>query len=626
MTRPPLLRIENLSLAFGSHPAVKDLSFSVERGETVALVGESGSGKSATALAILRLIEREGGRIAQGRILLHGTPQLDLAALSDRQMREVRGNRVSMVFQEPMTALNPVLTLGEQVAEVIRLHQGLDRRSALSAAQEAFEKVRIPEAARRLRQYPHELSGGLRQRVMIAAALACRPDLLIADEPTTALDVTNQVEILALIRSLQAETGMSVLFITHDMGVVAELADRVVVLANGEKQEEGPVHDVFARPAAPYTQRLMAATPKLGSGAPKALKRADPVLEVTDLAVRFGVGGGLLPQSGQTYHAVNGVSLRIERGETLGLVGESGCGKSTLARAVLRLVEPAEGRIRLAGEDITALSAADLRAHRRHAQIVFQDPFASLNPRLPVHKLITEPALIHGRTTAAESRNLAADLLAQVGLPQDALDRFPHQFSGGQRQRLCIARALSAGPDLIVADEAVSALDVSVARQVTDLMARLQAETGVSFLFISHDIAVVERVSHRIAVMHGGQIVETGPTAEVLSRPVHPYTRKLLAAVPVPDPARRGTAIDALGMEIARPRLLLPAGELPQRFETVEISTGHFVAVDGIGEKLATLAGRTNRFPTSSDANDGVRQRAHEGAQSGARDKERQGT
>lgn len=591
MTHPPLLRVQNLSLSFGSHAAVKDLSFSVQRGETVALVGESGSGKSATALAILRLIEREGGRIVQGRILLDGEAACDLAALSDRQMRAIRGNRVSMVFQEPMTALNPVLPLGEQVAEVIRLHQGLDHTAALVAARQAFETVRIPEAARRLRQYPHELSGGLRQRVMIAAALACRPDLLIADEPTTALDVTNQAEILGLIRSLQAETGMAVLFITHDMGVVAELADRVVVLAEGEKQEEGAVHDIFARPAAAYTQRLMAATPRLGSGAPKPARPSVPVLEVRNLAVRFASGGGLLAGRGQTYHAVNGVSLRIGRGETLGLVGESGCGKSSLARAVLRLIEPADGRIRLAGTDITALPAADLRAQRRHAQIVFQDPFASLNPRLPVHKLITEPAVIHGRTRREDSRAFAADLLEQVGLPRDALDRFPHQFSGGQRQRLCIARALSAGPDLIVADEAVSALDVSIAQQITDLMARLQAETGVSFLFISHDIAVVERVSHRIAVMHAGQIVETGPTAGVLSRPMHPYTRRLLAAVPVPDPMQRGRYTDSAGQDEALPLgQLLPSGEKPARHAYVEVSPGHFVATSNIGAKLAMLA------------------------------------
>src|SRR3990167_9077127 len=557
MTAAPLLSIEDLSLSFGSHRAVKHLSFNIARGETVALVGESGSGKSATALAIMRLIEREGGAIAGGRIVLDGTPALDLAALTDRQMRQVRGNRVAMIFQEPMTALNPVLTLGDQVSEVLRLHQGMDRVAARAAALAAFDRVRIPDAARRLNQFAHELSGGLRQRVMIAAALACRPDLLIADEPTTALDVTTQAEILALIRDLQAETGMSVLFITHDMGVVANLADRVVVLARGETQEEGPVHDIFARPQAAYTRTLMAATPKLGSGAPAAIKAAPVVLDVKNLSVRFGVRHGVLRSARAAFHAVTGVSLTIGRGETLGLVGESGCGKSTLARAILRLVEPAEGRIHLMG----------------------QDPFASLNPRLPVHQLITEPALIHGQIAPGKTHELALELLAKVELGADALDRYPHQFSGGQRQRLSIARALSARPALIIADEAVSALDVSVARQITDLMARLQAEDGVSFLFISHDIAVVERVSHRIAVMFGGQIVETGTTDRVLSNPTHAYTRHLLSAVPVPDPAKRDRFAPRTTAQIARPTLLLPNGQQPHRMVMAEIAPGHFSAV-----------------------------------------------
>jgi len=579
MTVAPLLSVEDLSLAFGSQLVVKNLSFTIGHGETVALVGESGSGKSVTALAILRLIEREGGRIVHGRILLHGRPSLDLATLSDHQIREVRGNRIAMVFQEPMTALNPVLPLGDQVAEVFRRHQGLDRRAARVAAQEAFERVRIPEASRRLGQFPHQLSGGLRQRVMIAMALACRPNLLLADEPTTALDVTTQAEILALISGLQAETGMSVLFITHDMGVVAELADRVVVLARGEKQEEGLVGDIFARPAAAYTRTLMAATPKLGSGAPAPVALAEPVLEVEALSVRFAVRQGLLGQARAAYHAVNGVSLSIRRGETLGLVGESGCGKSTLARAILRLVEPAEGRIRILGREITGLSARVLRPLRRHAQIVFQDPFASLNPRLPVHTLITEPALIHGTVTPGKTRDLAAELLAKVELDTEALDRFPHQFSGGQRQRLSIARALSVRPALIIADEAVSALDVSVARQITDLMARLQAEDGVSFLFISHDIAVVERVSHRLAVMYGGQLVESGPTNLVLAAPAHPYTRRLLSAVPLPDPTRRDRLRPASAMGMTAPRLLLPHGQLPPYQVMTEIAPGHFCAV-----------------------------------------------
>lgn len=579
MTAAALLSIEDLSLTFGSHRAVNQLNFSIARGETLALVGESGSGKSATALAIMRLIEREGGAIAGGRIVLDGTPPLDLATLTDRQMRQVRGNRVAMIFQEPMTALNPVLTLGDQVTEVFRLHQGMDKPAARAAALAAFDRVRIPDAARRLNQFAHELSGGLRQRVMIAAALACRPDLLIADEPTTALDVTTQAEILLLIRELQAETGMSVLFITHDMGVVAELADRVVVLARGEKQEEGLVEDIFARPQAAYTRSLMAATPKLGSGAPAAIMPSPLVLEVENLSVRFAVRQGVLQTARAAFHAVTGVSLTIGRGETLGLVGESGCGKSTLARAILRLVEPAEGRVSLMGHELTGLPQGSLRPLRRNAQIVAQDPFASLNPRLPVHQLITEPALIHGQIAPGKTRELALELLAKVELGADALDRYPHQFSGGQRQRLSIARALSARPALIVADEAVSALDVSVARQITDLMARLQAEDGVSFLFISHDIAVVERVSHRIAVMFGGQIVETGPTDRVLSNPLHTYTRHLLSAVPIPDPAKRAHSRPMATEQIVRPALLLPNGQQPQRLIMAEITPGHFCAV-----------------------------------------------
>lgn len=572
-----LLTIDDLHLGFGSHAAVKGLSIHVGRGETVALVGESGSGKSATALAILRLIEREGGSIRGGRITLDGTPPLDLTALSDRQMQEVRGNRISMIFQEPMTALNPVMRLGDQVMEALILHQGLDRATARVAALEAFGKVRIPAPEQRLNQFPHELSGGLRQRVMIAMALACRPDLLIADEPTTALDVTTQAEILALIRNLQAEIGMAVLFITHDMGVVAEIADRVVVLRHGEKAEEGSATEVFASPKASYTQVLMAASPRLGAGSPAPLPETPPVLELEDIAVRFPVKRQRMFGPAMQYHAVNGVSLRIGRGETLGLVGESGCGKSTLARAALKLIEPVAGRIRLEGTDITDLSAAQMRRHRARAQMVFQDPYASLNPRLPVRDLITEPALIAGHIRPDEALSLAEELLDKVGLERAAAQRYPHQFSGGQRQRLCIARALSVRPALIVADEAVSALDVSVAQQITDLMARLQHEEGISFLFISHDIAVVERVSHRIAVMYAGQIVETGRTDQVLGNPRHAYTRQLLNAVPVPDPARRIRARVQCA-PVPRVNLLLPACGVvaPQSLEPV--ATDHWVA------------------------------------------------
>ncbi|MBB96777.1 MAG: ABC transporter ATP-binding protein [Rhodobacteraceae bacterium] len=535
----PVLSVKQLSVAFGSHEAVSDLSFDIHAGETLALVGESGSGKSASALSVMRLIEREGGRITNGQIRLgqigpgHDAP-VDLARLTDRQMQPLRGNRISMIFQEPMTSLNPVMRIGEQLAEVLRRHQGLSRTMALAAAEEALDQVRIPDPARRLRQFPHELSGGLRQRVMIAMALACRPDVLIADEPTTALDVTTQAEVLKLLKSLQDELGMAVLFITHDMGVVAEIADRVSVLRHGRTEEQARVRDLFTAPASPYARDLMAATPKLGQSPIRPpVPPAAPVLSVRGLCKDFHQGGGLLkPRT--TTHAVRDVSFDIRPGETLGLVGESGCGKSTLSRAVMRLIEPDAGEVLLAGQPFTGLSEPAMRQARGNLQMVFQDPFASLNPRMKVRDLITEPAFLHDGLDGAARRERALDLLDKVALPADAAERFAHQFSGGQRQRLCIARALSVSPKVIIADEAVSALDVSTAARVTALMQRIQEDLGVAFLFISHDIAVIERVSHRIAVMYRGEIVETGPTEQVLRSPQHPYTRKLLAAVPIP--------------------------------------------------------------------------------------------
>ena len=536
MIDAPVLSVKHLSVAFGSHVAVRDLSFDIHAGETLALVGESGSGKSATALSVLRLIEREGGQIADGQIRLGATDPVDLAALDDRQMQGYRGNRISMVFQEPMTSLNPVMRIGEQLGEVLRRHQGLSRSAAHAAAEEALAQVQIPDPARRLWQYPHELSGGLRQRVMIAIALACRPDVLIADEPTTALDVTTQAEVLRLLKRLQAEIGMAILFITHDMGVVAEVADRVVVLRHGVTEEVARVDDLFAAPGSPYARDLMAATPKLGlSPLRPPVHEAAPVLTVTGLSKRFVQGGGFLKPQAITQ-AVRDVSFDIRPGETLGLVGESGCGKSTLSRALMRLIEPDAGSVTLAGQEITGLDAAALRQARSNIQMVFQDPYASLNPRMTVRDLITEPAFLHSGIGPQERAELAGDLLEKVTLERDAADRYPHQFSGGQRQRLCIARALSVSPKVIVADEAVSALDVSTAARVTRLMQDLQDDLGLAFLFISHDIAVVERVSHRIAVMYRGEIVEIGPTDQVLRAPQHDYTRKLLSAVPNPIP------------------------------------------------------------------------------------------
>ncbi|MEM8730712.1 MAG: ABC transporter ATP-binding protein [Pseudomonadota bacterium] len=533
----PVLSVKHLSVAFGSHPAVRDLSFDIHAGETLALVGESGSGKSASALSVMRLIEREGGQITEGQIRLGRETPVDLAALPDAQMQPLRGNRISMIFQEPMTSLNPVMRIGAQLSEVLRRHQGLGRAEALEAAEQALDQVRIPEPARRLRQYPHELSGGLRQRVMIAIALACRPEVLIADEPTTALDVTTQAGVLRLLKSLQAELGMAVLFITHDMGVVAEIADRVTVLRHGRTEEQAHVRDLFAAPKSAYAQELMAATPKLGQSEIRPpVPRAAPVLSVRGLCKEFHLGGGWITPRRVTQ-AVRDVSFEIAPGETLGLVGESGCGKSTLSRTIMRLIEPDAGEVRLDGRDFTGLQDDELRRERSNLQMVFQDPFASLNPRMTVQDLITEPAYLHDGIGARDRQALARDLLEKVALPADAAARYPHQFSGGQRQRLCIARALSVSPKVIIADEAVSALDVSTAARVTKLMRQIQDDLGIAFLFISHDIAVVERVSHRIAVMFEGEIVEIGPTDQVLRSPQHPYTCKLLAAVPVPVPA-----------------------------------------------------------------------------------------
>ncbi|TCD13378.1 ABC transporter ATP-binding protein [Oricola cellulosilytica] len=569
-----LLSVKNLHVAFGSNEAVSDLSFDVPARRTLALVGESGSGKSATALSILRLIEREGGTITGGSIMLNdGDGTVDITALDEQGLQRLRGNRISMVFQEPMTSLNPVLTIGDQMSEVFIRHRNMTKREAYDASRQALDSVRIPEAARRVEQYPHELSGGLRQRVMIAMALACRPKLLIADEPSTALDVTTQAEILDLLRDLQAEIGMAVLFITHDMGVVAEIADRVVVLRHGRKVEDANVETLFAAPKAAYSRQLMAATPKLGSGSPAAPPPRGNILEVSGMTTRFKMRGRMFSGHGATVDAVKNVSLVLGKGETLGLVGESGCGKSTLARSVLRLIEPASGTIALDGNDVTNLGREGLRGLRRHAQMVFQDPYASLNPRLAVHELVTEPARIHNLVSSCDQRELAAELVRSVGLEEDVIDRFAHQFSGGQRQRLCIARAMSVKPKLIVADEPVSALDVSIARQVTDLMLELQQREQVSFLFISHDIAVVERVSQRIAVMYAGEIVETGPAQSILNDPRHPYTRQLLASVPRPDPARR--------RRLGHANPAAPSAPVPRAGTVLfEAAPGHFVRED----------------------------------------------
>jgi glutathione transport system ATP-binding protein len=595
----PLLSIEGLRVRFGSGEraveAVRDLSFHVERGETVALVGESGSGKSVTSLSILRLVEHGGGRIEAGRIRFRrrdGTA-LDLAQESQATMRGIRGAEIAMIFQEPMTSLDPVFTAGHQIAESIRLHQGLGRSAARAEALRMLELVRIPDAARVLDRHPHQLSGGMRQRVMIAMALSCRPLLLLADEPTTALDVTIQAQILALVRALQDELGMGVLFVTHDMAVVAEIADRVVVLRSGEKVEEGPSERIFAAPAHPYTKALLAAVPRLGAmrgtegpapfaaaGAPATAASAPgpgpPVLEVRDLTTRFDLGTGLLGRVTRRVHAVEKVSFDLRAGETLALVGESGCGKSTTGRSLLRLVDAWGGSVRLGGREILALGKGEVRRLRREIQMVFQDPFASLDPRLTVGFSVAEPLLVHGVASRREAQERVAALLQEVGLQPEHARRYPFELSGGQRQRVCIARALALQPKVIVADEPVSSLDATIRAQILDLLLELQGRLGTSLLFISHDMAVVERVSHRVAVMYLGRIVEIGPRRAIFEDPRHPYTRKLLAAVPVADPARRRARRELLTEEIPSP--VRAVGDEPPPLALEEVAPGHLVA------------------------------------------------
>ncbi len=578
---------------------INALDLAVAEGETLALVGESGSGKSVTALAATRLLDFAGGRITGGRIeFTDAAGQIhDIAAASPETMRRLRGPEIAMVFQEPMTSLNPVLRVGEQIAEAVMLHQRLDRAAAMAEARRMLERVRIADAPRQLRRFPFELSGGMRQRVMIAIALSCRPRLLIADEPTTALDVTVQAQVLRLLRVLQAETGMGMIFITHDMGVVAELADRVAVLRLGRKVEEGAAETLFDDPQHPYTKALLEAVPVLGSLAGESLPRpfdiggvclppqdtvtsnAKPVIETVALATRFDVRRHFRLRG--RVHAVEQVSLAVRPGETLALVGESGCGKSTTGRSIIRLEQPSEGAIRLGGEDVTRLTPGSEARLRREVQFVFQDPFASLNPRLTVGFSIAEPMRTHNLASGAGMRTRVHDLLREVGLPPEHAGRYPHEMSGGQRQRVCIARALASNPKLIIADEAVAALDVSIRVQVVNLLMSLQARHGLAMLFISHDMAVVERVSHRVAVMYLGQIVEIGPRRAVFSAPAHPYTRRLLAAVPIPDPRRRNHAVKLDESEVPSP--FRPLSDPPTVAPLVRVGPDHFIARHSVG-------------------------------------------
>jgi len=604
-----VVAVNDLSVSFTTSErmvqAVRNLSFHVDRGETLAIVGESGSGKSVTALALMRLVEHGGGRIINGHMAFRrrGGEILDLAQARNQTMRGIRGAEIAMIFQEPMTSLNPVFTAGDQIAESIQEHQGKSAAAARAEALRMLELVRIPEARSVLERYPHQLSGGMRQRVMIAMALSCKPSLLIADEPTTALDVTIQAQILSLIRALQDEMRMGVIFITHDMGVVAEVADRVLVMFGGEKVEEGVSEEVFARPRHPYARALLAAVPRLGAmqGIELPLKfdllgsqetaaapceppqpqdtvrpGSAPILRVQDLVTRFDVHSGLFGRVKCRVHAVEKVSFDLRPGETLALVGESGCGKSTTGRSLLRLVESQSGVIEFGGQNIRDLPTSTLQGLRRNIQFIFQDPFASLDPRLTVGFSIMEPLLVHKIAKGRAAQARVDWLLEKVGLPSEYAQRYPHEFSGGQRQRVAIARALALNPKVVIADESVSALDVSIQAQIINLMLDLQRELGIAFLFISHNMAVVERISHRVAVMYLGQIVEIGPRRAIFENPQHAYTRRLMAAVPVADPSRRRQNRQLMSDEI--PNSTRAVGDEPVVSPLVEVGPGHFVA------------------------------------------------
>ncbi len=605
MLDQPIAQIKKLRVEFqtkdGPVVGVEDVSFEVKPGETVCIVGESGSGKSVSSLSLMRLVEFGGGEIAGGELLFdrRDGAEMDLAGADQDLMKQIRGNEIGMIFQEPMTALNPVFTVGRQLTEGLRIHKDMSKSEAEERALELLRQVRIPEPERRLKQYPHELSGGMRQRVVIAMAMACEPRLLIADEPTTALDVTIQAEILALMDRLKRETGTAVMFITHDMAVVAQMADRVVVMFRGNKVEEGSVKEIFENPQHDYTKALLAAVPKLGEmrgkSAPEPMKllgvegqniapipgTEEVLLSVKGLTTRFPVKGGLLRRTISNVHAVEDVSFTLNRGQTLSLVGESGCGKSSAGRSILRLVEPMAGEIDLDGVDIMKLDQSGLRKARLDMQMIFQDPFASLNPQMQLVDQVAEPMRNYGVATGSELQDRVAQLFDKVQLPRSFMRRFPHEMSGGQRQRIAIARALALNPKLIIADEAVSALDVSVQAQVLNLMMELQSELGLSYLFISHDMAVVERVSHYVGVMYLGRIVELGPRARVFENPQHPYTQALMKAVPIADPNKRKSEKDLNFKPIPSP--IHPIGYTPEPSQYNEVEPGHFILTTDSG-------------------------------------------
>ena len=602
------LEIKNLSVEFDVRGrtvnAVSDVSWNVKKGETLAIVGESGSGKSVSALAILKLIPNPPGKITSGSIFFEGK---NIVKTSDTEIRNIRGKKISMIFQEPMTSLNPLMTIGKQISEVLDRHFKLSKKETYQKAKNILDIVQIPDSKRWLNGYPHEMSGGMRQRVMIAMALVCEPTVLIADEPTTALDVTIQAQILGLIKKLQKDIGMSVVFITHDMGVVAEIADRVVVMLGGKKVEEGNVNEIFHNPKHPYTKSLLAVVPRLGSMRGRSLpakfsnldiKRTEgddviktnnnelidikdnvrrsepPILEIENLTTRFSIKSSFGFSKGNV-HAVEGIDLLLQQGETIGIVGESGCGKSTLGKSIMRLVEPNSGKIKIKGKDIISLSKKDMFPIRKDVQIVFQDPYSSLNPRLTVGQIVSEGMKLHKVCHEREIKDKLIEVFKKVGLSEVHINNYPHEFSGGQRQRIGIARALALSPSIIIADEAVSALDVSIQAQVINLMMELQEEYGLSYLFISHDMAVIERVCHKVAVMYLGEIVELGSRSQVFENPQHPYTKKLMKAVPIADPKLRKKELNLMTDEI--PSLVKPNGYEPEKINLIKVEEGHFI-------------------------------------------------
>lgn len=612
MEKEELLSVSNLNVKFELKNvdvnAVKGTSFSIKKGETLAIVGESGSGKSVTAMSIMRLNDFTKSAKTSGSIKLRQKDGsiIDLSLQTQTEMREKRGNELAMIFQEPMSALNPILNIETQLTEAILMHHDVTKTEAKKRAIDLLNKVRIPEAKNQMKRYPHQLSGGMRQRVMIAMALASNPSLLIADEPTTALDVTIQAQILNLLKVLQSETGMSVLFITHDMGVVAEIADRVLVMYKGDIVERGHCRDIFHSPQHSYTKKLISSVPRLGSMEgelkPKKFelrenltntnkkkpisqtinfdrKRSskEPLLRVKNLEKLFYVKNYFTKTEGNV-HAVDNIDLDIYEGETVSLVGESGCGKSTTGRTLIQLEQKTRGSIFFEGRDLAETSKKELFEIKKSMQMVFQDPFSSLNPRIRIGDAIAEPIYVHKFVPKSEVLGRVEYLLNVVELGGSFIDRYPHELSGGQRQRVCIARALSCNPRLIIADEAVSALDVSIQAQVVNLLIDLQSEFNFSYLFISHDMSVVERISHRVAVMYLGKIVEIGKRSEIFGNPQHDYTKKLLAAVPIADPDKRKSTIILNSDEIPSP--MKPIGYVSHKGKMEKVSDTHFFQVN----------------------------------------------